>query len=191
MHVMEKNNAQGKMWEILEEADRERYVVTCAIDSNVRCNPETIKKFGLCDFHSYTMMQCIAVRLFPKSKQLRYLVQLRNPWGNKEWMGPWSDSSNVWKKYPYVDTQLRTKQKSSISQSGITSQTNGAADDGRFWMLFKDFFQFFYSCTVNYTRDDFYLTRIPEQIPDETWAASRLVVPHDTKMAFLSLFQMN
>ena len=56
------------MWEILEEADRERYVVTCAIDSNVRCNPETIKKFGLCDFHSYTMMQCIAVRLFPKSK---------------------------------------------------------------------------------------------------------------------------
>ena len=58
-------------------------------------------------------------------------------------------------------------------------------------MLYKDFFQFFYAVTVNYTKDKFYLVRIPEQIPDETWGVSRLVIPQDCEMAFLSVFQMN
>lgn len=28
-------------------------------------------------------------------------------------------------------------------------------NDGVCWMLFKDFFNFFYACTINYTRPDF------------------------------------
>jgi hypothetical protein len=59
---------------MLEEADRDRYVATCSIDSNVRSNPETLKEFGLCDFHSYTMMQCLAVKLHEKGKTYRYLI---------------------------------------------------------------------------------------------------------------------
>lgn len=90
------------MWSLLEEADRLRYVVTAQVDSTQRSNPDEIQEFGLCDFHSYTMMQCMAVKLFPKSKKYRYLVQLRNPWGKKEWLGPWSDYSNTWEKYNYV-----------------------------------------------------------------------------------------
>lgn len=58
-------------------------------------------------------------------------------------------------------------------------------------MLFKDFCQYFYAITVNYTRDDFYHTRIADQIQDEKWGVARLKIPHDTKMAFLSIFQMN
>jgi len=44
------------LWDILEEADRERYVVTCSVDSTSRSNTDTLKEFGLCDFHSYTML---------------------------------------------------------------------------------------------------------------------------------------
>ena len=58
----------------LEEADHDRYVATCSVDSNVRSNVETLKEFGLCDFHSYTMMQCLAVKLHPKGKTHRYLI---------------------------------------------------------------------------------------------------------------------
>lgn len=29
-------------------------------------------------------------------------MQLRNPWGKREWLGPWSDFSQTWEKYPYV-----------------------------------------------------------------------------------------
>jgi len=100
---------QAQLWSKLEEADRERYVCTAAVDSNVRCNPKTIKEFGLCDFHSYTMMQCLAVRIYEGSKQVRYLIQLRNPWGKREWLGPWSDHSVSWEKFPYVKQQIVAK----------------------------------------------------------------------------------
>jgi hypothetical protein len=45
------------LWEMLVEADIHRYPTTCSIDSTQRSNAETIDKFGLCDFHSYTMLQ--------------------------------------------------------------------------------------------------------------------------------------
>lgn len=45
------------LWEMLVEADINRYPTTCSIDSTQRCNAETIEKFGLCDFHSYTMLE--------------------------------------------------------------------------------------------------------------------------------------
>lgn len=77
------------------------------------------------------------------------------------------------------------------TKSQASTGTLGAADDGRFWMLFKDFFQFFFNVTISYTRDDFHITRIAEEIPDEQWGVSRLVIPKDTPMAFISLFQMN
>ena len=64
----------------------------------------------------------------------------------------------------------------------------GAADDGRFWMLYKDFFQFFYCVTINYTRDDYYLIRIAEEVPDETWGVSRIVLPQDSDSVFFSIF---
>lgn len=71
------------------------------------------------------------------------MLQLRNPWGKKEWLGPWSDYSKAWEKYPYVHEQLRVRADKD-TKSNLTTGTLGAADDGRFWMLFKDFFQFFY-----------------------------------------------
>jgi len=62
------------LWDIMQEADEDRYVCTCSIDSNARANEEIIKDFGLCDFHSYTMMQCVSVKLHPNGKKRRYLI---------------------------------------------------------------------------------------------------------------------
>lgn len=111
--AIEKAQGQAELWDMLEEADRDRYVVTCSVDSNTRSNADTLKEFGLCDFHSYTMMQCLAVKLYPKGQTHRYLMQLRNPWGKREWLGPWSDYSNTWDKYPYVHQQLRVREDKS------------------------------------------------------------------------------
>jgi len=58
-------------------------------------------------------------------------------------------------------------------------------------MLFKDFFQFFFNLTISYTRDDYYITRVTEEIPDEEWGICRLNVPKDTDSMFISLYQMN
>ena len=74
MSEIERRDKYTLLWDVLEEADADRYVTTCSIDSNERSNPDVLKEFGLCDFHSYTMMQCLAVKLHPKGKQLRYLI---------------------------------------------------------------------------------------------------------------------
>ena len=53
------------------------------------------------------------------------LIKLRNPWGNHEWLGAYSDCSDLWtdtmkRELHYVD-----------------------ADDGTFWMSFEDFQKYY------------------------------------------------
>ncbi|XP_052796147.1 calpain-8-like [Mya arenaria] len=52
------------------------------------------------------------------------LVRVRNPWGDTEWQGAWSDGSDQW-------MQVTNDVKRELE---LTSQ-----DDGEFWMSFDDF----------------------------------------------------
>jgi hypothetical protein len=48
------------------------------------------------------------------------LVKIRNPWGRKEWTGPWSDGSKEW------------------TAEWLTRLNHRFDDDGIFWMTYKD-----------------------------------------------------
>ncbi|XP_009075533.1 PREDICTED: calpain-9 [Acanthisitta chloris] len=52
------------------------------------------------------------------------LIRIRNPWGQVEWNGPWSDNSPEWR---------------SVSPSEQRRLSQAAQDDGEFWMKFEDF----------------------------------------------------
>eukprot|EP00064_Thunnus_orientalis_P010875 superscaffoldBa00001515_g10904 len=88
---------------------------------------------GLVKGHAYAVTDVRKVRLghgllaFFKSEKL-HMIRMRNPWGEKEWSGPWSDSSEEWNKVS----------KSEREKLGVTVQ-----DDGEFWMTFDDFCQYF------------------------------------------------
>ena len=69
--------------------------------------------------HAYSITKVV-----PKLK----LIRLRNPWGEHEWTGPWSDNSPEWKK-------LSKKQKETLEYKKL--------DDGEFYMSIKDFVDFF------------------------------------------------
>eukprot|EP00062_Callorhinchus_milii_P001198 gi/632936241/ref/XP_007893117.1/ PREDICTED: calpain-6 [Callorhinchus milii] len=56
------------------------------------------------------------------------MVRMRNPWGNSEWIGPWSDASKEWNK---VSKHERKKM-------GIVVR-----NDGEFWMTFDDWCKYF------------------------------------------------
>ncbi|KAJ3589042.1 hypothetical protein NHX12_009890 [Muraenolepis orangiensis] len=77
---------------------------------------------GLVKGHAYAVTDVRKVRLghgllaFFKSEKLQ-MIRMRNPWGEKEWSGPWSDSSEEWKKVS----------KSEREKLGVTVQ-----DDGEF-----------------------------------------------------------
>lgn len=78
---------------------------------------------GLVPEHCYGIIK--AARVKDKKKKQVELVQLRNPWGNFEWTGDWSDKSDCWNK--------RLKKELNFSDK----------DDGLFWMNFEDLRKFF------------------------------------------------
>ncbi|CAB1348887.1 unnamed protein product [Coregonus sp. 'balchen'] len=88
---------------------------------------------GLVKGHAYAVTDVRKVRLghglmaYFKSDKLT-MIRLRNPWGEREWNGAWSDSSEEWGKVS----------KSEREKIGVTVQ-----DDGEFWMTFDDFCQYF------------------------------------------------
>lgn len=197
---IEKNDQHGWLWDKLTEADENNYPISCQVDSNVRCDADVLKKFGLCNHHSYTVLKCVSVKLTKGSEDSRYLVQLRNPWGKREWVGPWSDYSKCWDMFPYVLDQLVEMDDSidpeyfgKVRKDGLNrDQRDEKSKDGVFWMLYKDFFTFFYAMTINYTRPDFSHITMADTPEDETWMGCRLNIPQDAKHPmFISLFQMN
>lgn len=86
--------------------------------------------FGIVGGHAYSL---ISVKL---CKGFR-LCQVRNPWGDFEWGGDWSDQSDLWQKNPEVRETL---------------QPALSKDDGLFWISYTDLLRVFTSVTVNKTQ---------------------------------------
>jgi calpain-15 len=64
-------------------------------------------------------------------------MKLRNPWGYKEWMGDWSDSSDKW--------TAEIKAKLNFEDS----------DDGVFYMTYQHYMSYYRSTTICKFHDDF------------------------------------
>lgn len=53
-----------------------------------------MEELGLVAAHSYGLLA--AHEVTDASGEKVHLVQLRNPWGDFEWKGNWSDESELW-----------------------------------------------------------------------------------------------
>ncbi|KAA0711416.1 Calpain-1 catalytic subunit [Triplophysa tibetana] len=70
-----------------------------------------------------SLMGCSIECKQQKESKVR-LVRIRNPWGQVEWKGPWSDNSKEWETIPKSEREKLQQQN---------------AEDGEFWMSFEDF----------------------------------------------------
>jgi calpain-5 len=61
------------------------------------------------------------------------MIRLKNPWGNGEWKGAWSDGSSEWRQVP----------KGERERMGLNFD-----DDGEFWMEFGDFLNYFNEVSI-------------------------------------------
>uniref|UniRef100_A0A8D0G5E6 Calpain-3 n=1 Tax=Sphenodon punctatus TaxID=8508 RepID=A0A8D0G5E6_SPHPU len=86
---------------------------------------ETRMPNGLVKGHAYSVTG-IEETLF-KGEKIK-LVRLRNPWGEVEWNGAWSDSSKEWNL---------------IDKSEKIHLQHKVAEDGEFWISFEDFMRNF------------------------------------------------
>jgi hypothetical protein len=109
-------------------------IVGCSVGAHVEAGDETGSSgeegavFGLFHGHAYGVVDAKI------TSDGTGFLKLRNPWGEQEWKGPYSDGSNEWKQYP--------QHKAEINPS--------FGDDGEFWMKWEDFRKYMTNVDVVY-----------------------------------------
>uniref|UniRef100_F7FGW6 Calpain 9 n=1 Tax=Ornithorhynchus anatinus TaxID=9258 RepID=F7FGW6_ORNAN len=107
--------------EILRKVLDRGSLVACSIEARNASDSEAWTPFGLVKGHAYSVTGTDQVTFRGRRVEL---VRVRNPWGQVEWNGPWSDDSSEWR---------------SVDPSEKKRLYHTALDDGEFWMPFADF----------------------------------------------------
>uniref|UniRef100_A0A3P9NHW4 Calpain-2 catalytic subunit n=1 Tax=Poecilia reticulata TaxID=8081 RepID=A0A3P9NHW4_POERE len=88
--------------------------ITSAADSEAITHSKLVKG------HAYSVTAADQVEYQGDMVQL---IRIRNPWGQVEWTGAWSDNSHEWRSVSSEDRERLTNR----------------SEDGEFWMSFSDF----------------------------------------------------
>eukprot|EP01067_Filipodium_phascolosomae_P005470 Filipodium_phascolosomae@DN3552_c0_g1_i1.p1 len=91
---------------------------------------------GVVSGHSYSVLRVTV------AKRIRF-VELRNPWGQGEWQGPWSDNSPLWQQNPAVAKALNFQ----------------PGNDGAFWMSWVDFIEVWNEVSICHRSIDIHSVR--------------------------------
>lgn len=77
---------------------------------------------GIVSGHAYTLLGVYNIKY---SMGTEKVVKLRNPWGEQEWKGKWSDGNEIWE----------TVSQGEKERVGYTNNSH----DGIFFMTYDDF----------------------------------------------------
>ncbi|XP_036972322.1 calpain-9 [Acanthopagrus latus] len=116
----ETKSAPENLFSVMKKALDRGSMMGCSIDISSSAESEAKTSTGLVKGHAYSITGLEEVNYRGRPVQL---IRVRNPWGQVEWNGPWSDDSREWS---YVDSAVKNR----ILQN---------SDDGEFWMEFEDF----------------------------------------------------
>mmetsp|Transcript_5084 Transcript_5084/g.14399 ORF Transcript_5084/g.14399 Transcript_5084/m.14399 type:complete len:841 (-) Transcript_5084:62-2584(-) len=117
------------LWDSLLQWDLQGYIMSASTpgeDTFTETGTRPPKDgTGLVQGHAYTLLEA------KQTSQGHRLVQVRNPWGNFEWTGDWSDTSDLW-------------------TDDILKEVGAVLDDkdGTFWMSLDDLIRHFFSINV-------------------------------------------
>ncbi|XP_038160784.1 calpain-9 [Cyprinodon tularosa] len=119
--VYETKKPPENLFAIMKKALDRGSMMGCSIDITSSAESEAKTSTGLVKGHAYSITGLEEVNF--RGQRIK-LIRIRNPWGQVEWNGNWSDNSREW---DYVDKA----EKSRI--------LHNSSDDGEFWMEFEDF----------------------------------------------------
>ena len=118
-----------------------------------------LESVGLIGQHSYGLLD---VRDIDTKDGAEHLVKLRNPWGDFEWRGDWSDSSSNWT--PELREELEVTDK----------------NDGAFWMSFADFCHYFSRVQICRLNDNYKYVSYKADHDKGEYALIRMSIPQDS-----------
>ncbi|NP_001013519.1 calpain 2, (m/II) large subunit a [Danio rerio] len=116
--MYELKSAPTNLFQIIKKALDSGALLGCSIDITSAADSEAVTYQKLVKGHAYSLTGATEVNYRSRKEKL---VRVRNPWGQVEWTGAWSDNSSEWNA---VDPSERENVKS---------------EDGEFWMSFSDF----------------------------------------------------
>ncbi|CAO2609423.1 Capn9, partial [Lemmus lemmus] len=119
--TFQMREAPEDLYDILAKALKRGSLLGCSIDILDASESEARTPFGLIKGHAYTMTGLDQVNF--QGRRIK-LIRVRNPWGQVEWTGSWSDSSLEWRS-------MNLEEQKRLGHSAL--------DDGEFWMAFEDF----------------------------------------------------
>nr|XP_020496015.1 calpain-1 catalytic subunit-like [Labrus bergylta] len=122
--MFELKKAPSDLYSIISRAIERGSLLGCSIDISDSKDMEAVTFKKLVKGHAYSVT---GVEEVVYRGNLTKLVRIRNPWGEVEWTGAWSDSSREWDS---VDRSVR-------------SRLQNRSEDGEFWMSFNDFLREF------------------------------------------------
>ncbi|XP_069741148.1 calpain-9 [Narcine bancroftii] len=134
--VFNLNEAPPNLFTLIKKALNRNCMLGCSIDITSVAETEARTQTGLIKGHAYSITGVDQVNYRGRPV---LMIRVRNPWGQVEWNGPWSDDSPEWKAVDATDYR----------RLNVISK-----DDGEFWMAFDDFKRHFSKVEVcNLTPD--------------------------------------
>ncbi|XP_073527703.1 calpain-11 [Phyllobates terribilis] len=122
--MYELRKAPRDLDKIISRALARGSLLGCSIDITSAFDMEAITFKKLVKGHAYSVT---ALKEVNYRGQVEKLIRVRNPWGQVEWTGAWSDSSSEWNE---VDPSEREDLCLKM-------------EDGEFWMSFQEFLRQF------------------------------------------------
>ena len=108
---------ENELWFLIRKNDLKNNILTCITKKD-----DDIENFGLVSSHSFSIIKTCEKII--KGKKIK-LIQIRNPWGKKEWNGKYSNY--YLEKNPDI----------------MKFFNNEKRDNGIFWIEYKDYVNFF------------------------------------------------
>ncbi|XP_071063863.1 calpain-8 isoform X1 [Dasypus novemcinctus] len=112
------------LYQITQKALRAGSLLGCSIDVSRAAETEAVTSWKLVKGHAYSVTGVEEVEFRGRAERL---IRLRNPWGEVEWTGAWSDDAPEWN---FIDPRRK-------------EELDRKAEDGEFWMSFSDFLRQF------------------------------------------------
>ena len=108
---------ENELWYLIRKNDLNNNILTCITKKD-----DDIENFGLVSFHSCSIIKTCEKII--KGKKIK-LIQIRNPWGKKEWNGKYSNY--YLEKNPDIMKYFNNEKR----------------DNGIFWIEYNDYIVFF------------------------------------------------
>lgn len=129
-----------QLFKMMMKEMNEHALMCCAITPHTHEEAEMRTSVGLVKGHAYGITACRKINIgdtglfsiFKGAQKVR-MVRMKNPWGEREWNGAFSDGSPEWSKVSASERQ----------RLGLTFE-----DDGEFWMTFEDFLEHFTDLSI-------------------------------------------